>query len=114
MNNVIDLGLPRDRYGHSLDTMMPEATGRERELRCSLMLARDRANAGLNYCCAETHPILALIADLAGRHVFTPMPLETLEALRYQIIRLATCASGLETLFAAPPPPDVGSPDARA
>lgn len=113
MSNVIDLGLPRDRYGHSIDTLMPQATGRERELRCSLMLARDRANAGLNHCCAEAYPILVVIADLAGRHVFVPMPLEVLEALRYQVIRLATCAAGLETLFGAPPPDD-GSPDACA
>jgi hypothetical protein len=112
MNKIVSIRPPRDQYAPTIDALMPSAKGRERELRCSLMLTRDRAGAALSHCCSEAHPILQHVQSLAGRHVFTPLTIAALEALRYELIRLTTCASALETLFGPAGTADGGGADA--
>lgn len=88
---------PRAPYLARLDMLLPGRDEKERELRSSLMLMRDRAGAAMNHCCDEAYPLLAQVAHLAGFHAFAPMPIEALESLRYQLVRLTSCAAGMET-----------------
>jgi hypothetical protein len=56
------------------------------------MPARRSGDAG-----SEAQAILLPVEQLASAYAFQSMPLPALEALRYQLIRLVSSASGLET-----------------
>lgn len=87
----------RDQYIPTVERLMPGAIGKERELRCSLLLMRDNAASAMRRCSDEAYPVLAIVSNMAARYAFEPMATEQIEALRYQLIRLTATASGLET-----------------
>ncbi len=89
---------PRDRYLRTLDSLMPELPLRERDMRCSIMMMRDQAAVAMNHCGADAYPVLAAVAKIAETYSFHPLEPDALAALRYQLVRLLTCASGLETI----------------
>ena len=112
MNAPLDIKpAPRMRYGPMVDAHFPGLFGKERDMRCSLMLMRDQANAVMVHCRPEVYPVLAIVSDIANRYAIEPLPLPALEALRYQLLRLISCASGLETFDRLPE--DEGGSDAR-
>lgn len=87
----------RDRYAPAVQAHMPGCDGLELQLRCSLLLMRDRASARLRAASEEASGILREIEQLVTAYAFRSMPLGELNALRWQLVRLTACASGLES-----------------
>lgn len=115
MNARAKVESARDRYRPVVRHHLPGCEGDELMLRCSLLLTRDMATAQLHRCSEEAEGLLATIAGLAGRYAFAPMPVRRLRELREQIVRLTSCASGIE-MFAfklASPNVEAGGQDAR-
>lgn len=113
MNAPLDIKpAPRMRYGPMVDQFFPGLLGKERDLRCSIMLMRDQARAVMNHCREEAYPVLEHVSHLANRYALEPMPVPALEALRYQLLRLISCASGLQSFDR--PPDAAEEPDACA
>lgn len=105
----------RDDYIPQVKAFVPLCDGEELTLRCSILLARDMATKQMQRCSEESYGILAAIAGLASRYAFAAMPIERLEELRYEIVRLVSCASGIE-MFAfklSSPDAEAGGQDAR-
>lgn len=96
MNAPAKIPSARDQYRPQVKRFVPGCEGRELELRCSLLLLRDQATSRMRNCSDEAHAVCALIVRLACEYAFATMPLELLEELRYEAVRLGTCASGLE------------------
>jgi len=80
-----------------VNALLPTADPKAMELRCSLLLIRDRASAAMRGCCPESHRVLLTVEQLASAYAFQPMPVQALECLRYLLVRLAGAAHGLET-----------------
>jgi hypothetical protein len=76
--------------------MLPGCDGEELQQRCSLLLARDNATAGLRRCSDEAAAVLEHVQRLATTYAFASLPLAALKALRYQIVMLTAAAAGLE------------------
>lgn len=115
MNAPVKVRSRRDDYIPQVRAFVPLCEGEELTLRCSILLARDMATKQMQRCSDEAYGILAAIAGLASRYAFTPMPRERLEEIRYEIVRLVSCASGIE-MFAfkmASPDTKAGGQDAR-
>lgn len=87
----------REDYLSTVVHLLPCKTDKENALRCSLLLIRDNVSAALRRCGSEAQPILMAVEQLASAYAFQSMPIEALESLRYQLIRLVASASGLET-----------------
>jgi hypothetical protein len=85
-------------YGPALDALMPGKVGEERRLRCGLMLMRDRALRARETAGWEADMILAAVWKMASEHALSPMPIEMLRHLHYNLIRLVGTASSLETI----------------
>lgn len=96
------VNIPRAAYYRTVERLVPSAMERERDLRASMLLMRDNAAAALNYCHADAAPVLAHIADLAGRYALAGMSVSDLEEMRRLLVRLTTCASGLEGFHSVP------------
>lgn len=86
----------RDAYIPTVQALLPGCEGDELTLRCSILNMRDRATSHLRGCSEDAGPVLQTVELLATRYAFTSMPIEDLKALRYQMVRLVSCASGLE------------------
>jgi hypothetical protein len=98
----------RDRYRLIVEHHCPAISEEELQVRCSILLVRDKATSSLRRCSEEAHGILTEIQRLGDLHAFRSMPLEQLAELRRQMVRLLSCASGLE-MFAY----EIGGADAR-
>lgn len=100
MNAPAKIPSARDQYRPQVRRFMPGCEGRELELRCSLLLLRDQATSRMRNCGGEAYDVCALIVRLVCEYALASMPIERLEELRYEAVRLATCASGLD-MFAS-------------
>lgn len=96
MNAPANITPTRDRYIPQVKEFVPLCEGEDLTQRCSILMMRDQATAGLRRCSAEAAPILEHIQRVASQYAFTKMPADRLKELRYQLVRLVTCASGLE------------------
>lgn len=85
-------------YGPALDAMMPGKSGEERRLRCGLMLMRDRARRAREIAGWEADRVLAAVFDIASEHALSPMSVDQLKHLHYNLVRLVASASNLETI----------------
>lgn len=86
---------PKEAYVPIVHAHMPWCTGRELSLRCSIMLMRDRATADLRRSGEVDGGVLEEIVRLAILFAYRRMPLEALEALRSEMVRLVGVARGL-------------------
>jgi hypothetical protein len=103
----------RDRYIPIVKHHLPHCKdGDEMMLRCSILLLRDQAAAGLRRCSEEAYGILSEVQRLGLIYAFASIPTEELEALRYRLVMLTACASGLE-MFAYRLANPNGGTDAR-
>lgn len=98
----------RDKYIPIVTHHLPTCEGQELSIRCSILLVRDQATSSLRRCSDEAHGILTEIQRLATLNAYRSMPLEHLAELRRHLVRLLSCASGLE-MFAY----ELGGSDAR-
>jgi hypothetical protein len=89
--------LMRDQYIPTLARLMPDAQGKERDMRCSLLLMRDNAMAAMRRCGDDAYPVLNIVSNTAARYAFERMPVDDLEHIRWVLLRLTTCASDLES-----------------
>jgi hypothetical protein len=92
----IRLAKRRDEYRPTVERMLPGVEGEELQLRCSLLLMRDSASATLRHCSEDAAGVLQQVESLAAVYAFTPLPLDELRELRRTLVRLTSCASGLE------------------
>jgi hypothetical protein len=86
----------RDRYIPIVKHHLPHCEGKELSLRCSILLMRDKATSSARHCSDEAYPLLSEIGRLATVHAYGSMPIESLELLQYELLRLTSVASGLE------------------
>lgn len=96
MNAPAKIEPSRDRYLPIVKHHLPHCEGEELSLRCSILMMRDQAASNLRACSDEAAGCLSEVQRLASVYAYHSMPLEQLAALRYQLLRLTTCASGLE------------------
>jgi hypothetical protein len=87
----------RDRYIPIVKHHCPLAEGDELAMRCSILMLRDQASSRLRICSEDAYGTLHEIERLATIYAYQSMPLEHLRDLRYRLIQLTTCASGLQT-----------------
>lgn len=100
-------------YKPQVRAFMPGVVGEELDLRASILMTRDQATRGLTRCSDEAAGILAEVERLARDVAFSRMPLDILRDVRAQLIRLLSCATGLETIAYRIAHPDEGGVDAR-
>jgi hypothetical protein len=86
----------RDRYIPQVKAFVPLCDGEALTMRCSLLMMRDQATAGMRRCGDEARPVLNTIMELAGHYAFVTMPLDRLKELRTELVRLTMCANALE------------------
>jgi hypothetical protein len=96
MNAPARIPATRDRYIPQVRAFVPLCRGEDLQLRCSLLLIRDQATAGLRRCSGEAAPVLDTIERLATQYAFAKLPIAELKDLRLHLVRLTTCASGLD------------------
>ncbi|NJC06533.1 hypothetical protein GGQ97_002326 [Sphingomonas kaistensis] len=101
------------QYEPQVRTFVPGIEGEEIALRCAILFARDQATRGLTRCSAEAAGTLAEVERLARDVAFARIPLDILRDIRAQLIRLLSCATGLETIAYRIAHPDGGGVDAR-
>lgn len=101
----------RDRYIPIVKQHLPVCRGKELELRCSLLMMRDKASSSLTRCSDDAYYTLHEVQRLAAAYAYVPMPLDELEQLRYQLLRLTSCASGLEMFAYRLANPNAGGKD---
>lgn len=85
-----------ERYGPTLDTILPGCGERERRLRCGILYLRDRANAAHRIAGWEATLVLHSIEALASVHAFAGMPPSQLEELHHSMTRLMGVAMALD------------------
>jgi hypothetical protein len=86
----------RDRYIPQVKAFVPLCDGEALVVRCSILMMRDQATAGMRRCGDEARPVLNTIMELAGHYAFVTMPIERLQELRKELVRLTMCANALE------------------
>jgi hypothetical protein len=96
MNAPAQITPARERYLPIVRHLLPGCMGEELQLRCSILLMRDKATSNMRHCSEEAHGILGEINRLAARYAYESMPIEELQELRRQMVQLTSCASGLE------------------
>lgn len=96
MNAPAKVAPARDRYIPIVRHHVPLCEGDELSIRCSILYTRDLATAGLRRASDEAAGILTEIQRLATDNAFRRVPIEELTELRAQLVRLLSCASGLE------------------
>lgn len=100
-------------YEPQVRAFMPGVEGEELSLRCSILLARDQATRGMTRCSDEAAGVLAEVERLARDVAFNRLPLDILRDVRAQLVRLLSCATGLETIAYRIAHPGEGGVDAR-
>jgi len=96
MNAPAKVQPTRNRYAPIVRHHMPGIGKDETELRCSLLLMRDQATSSMRRCSDEAYGILQQVQRLADQYAYARMSFDDLSALRSQLVRLISCASGLE------------------
>lgn len=95
--------LRREDYFPNVSAFMPLASGKELELRASLLLIRDRAMATKRRSSEYGWEVLDLVERIARDNALREMPVDCLEEIRRLVIRLVSTASGFDVLFAPEP-----------
>jgi hypothetical protein len=86
----------RSDYAPVVKGLIPLCEGEELQMRCSILLVRDKSLASMRRCSEESHGVLAEVHRLASQYAFEAIPTEELRELRYRLVMLTACASGLE------------------
>lgn len=82
MNAPVKIDRRVTAYEPTVTALLPETTGRELELRCRILLARDTAAFSLSRGSGgEADRLHAEIEHLASRYAFAPTSVERLELL---------------------------------
>ena len=84
------------KYLPSVDALHPCASEFERRQRAGLMLLRDLAGKDAARVSADAGLVLDLIEALAARHVFSPMPVATLQTVRLGLVKMFRAARAIE------------------
>ena len=101
MNAEREFVMPqRSDYFPAVRAFVPACGEEELECRASLLLMRDRAMSTKRRSCEYGWTVLDLVENLANDHALRQMSLDDLKQVRSLAIRLVTCASGLDMLFA--------------
>lgn len=90
----------REDYYGMVKAFMPGCEGEELDCRASLLLMRDRAMSTKRVASEYGWTVLNLVQSLACDHALRSMTLEDLQEIRRVCIRLVSCASGLDAVFA--------------
>jgi len=88
--------IPVACYSAALDAMRPGCGDDERRHRCGILYQRDRATAALRVAGWEASLILRSVESLATVHAFASCPLDELEELNCQMVRLMSAAMALD------------------
>jgi hypothetical protein len=86
------------RYVDAVHTFLPGCDGRELELRCRIMSARDTASASLSrgLCSPEARATVAEMSRLASTYAYMPASEEQLDALLIALRALIKAAFHLD------------------
>ena len=112
MKGLAKIPARRDQYIPQVKSFLPICEGEEVALRCSILLVRDMATASMRRCSDEAHGILDQVQRLAVQYAFTAMGIERLRRLRHELVRLVSCANGLESFAYMSDDPESGGNDA--
>lgn len=88
----------REAYAPIVQRFLPGCEGEELNLRCSLLLMRDRAAVRAKHCSDDAYPLLAHVERMATGRAFSSMPLDTLRETRRLCVMMFANASGLEAI----------------
>jgi hypothetical protein len=86
----------RSDYEGIVKGLRPLCDGEELMLRCSIMVVRDKAASSMRRCSEQAHGVLSEVHRLASQYALESMPTDELKELRYRLVMLTACASGLE------------------
>ena len=90
----------RADYEPTVKALRPGCTGEELDIRASLLLMRDRAMSVKRRSSEPGWVVLDVVEKLASDNALQPMPLDDLKEIHRLAIRLVSCASGLDAVFA--------------
>lgn len=112
MNAPAKIKPSRARYVPIVKHHLPRCEGKELDLRCSILFLRDQATSTMQRCSDEAHGTLSEVQRLGSDYAYAYISIEQLEEVRYLLLRLTTCASGLERLAFKLAYPEAGGSDA--
>lgn len=102
----------RDDYAPIVRGIIPFCDGEELQLRCSLLLMRDRAMAAKRAACEASWALLDLVERESSQVAFRGMPIDDLREFRRLCVRCVSTASGFDMLY-QPRLPIEGEADGR-
>ena len=98
MNATAKIRPSRGRYIPIVNHHLPRCAGKELDLRCSILFLRDQAASTMQRCSYEAYGTLSEVQRIGSAFAYAQIPIDPLERARYLLLRLTTCASGLEQL----------------
>lgn len=98
MNAPAKIAPARERYETIVRHHLAGCSGKELELRCSILLMRDKAQSHMRGCSEEAYGVLEQVWRLGVLYAYELMPIGELEELRYRMLQLTQTASGLEQM----------------